>query len=391
MKNEKPIKKKLSVITDQNVIRQVTQFKSVLSESENAIVICDTLQNQIRAAKELPPVQQLFGNMLLRGDLAIVFADTGVGKSIFSFQFANSLASGTDCLEMNNDCKDGLRIVYFDLEMDLRDLKLRYENFEPSPNFRRIDKASLTASGRDIDSQLICDICRELQPDVVFVDNISSISLASTSNADAALEVIRHFDLLKKELGITVVLIDHVPKIEQGKPLTANNLAGSKKMQIFLDSLLAIGEDSADVNCRYIKQLKARGGEKLREVCHIQINPVPYLHFEFLSWIDEAELLPKVSEENPARNKYLGIADEHFAVPIRFTDFVNRYAEQTKKSVAEAKRIFYKLKSENLIVKDFTDGKWRKNENGVLKLNEPQQLNEGDEGDEIELSDSINF
>ena len=43
-------------------------------------------------------------------------------------------------------------------------------------------------------------------------------------------------------------------------PITQNDLAGSKKLYNFFDSVFAIGKSAKDENLRYIKQLKVRYG-----------------------------------------------------------------------------------------------------------------------------------
>ena len=48
----------------------------------------------IRAAKKKPVPKLLFGEFWLEGELAILFADTGKGKSLLAVQIAESIARG---------------------------------------------------------------------------------------------------------------------------------------------------------------------------------------------------------------------------------------------------------------------------------------------------------
>ena len=53
-----------------------------------------TANEWIRGAKSRPVPKRLFGEFWLESELAILFADTGVGKSLLAVQIAESIARG---------------------------------------------------------------------------------------------------------------------------------------------------------------------------------------------------------------------------------------------------------------------------------------------------------
>ena len=55
-------------------------------------------------------------------------------------------------------------------------------------------------------------------------------------------------------------MLAHTPKRDAQKPITQNDLAGSKRVLNFLDSAFSIGFSEWDVDIRYIKQIKSRFG-----------------------------------------------------------------------------------------------------------------------------------
>ena len=78
-------------------------------------------------AKSLPPIVVLYPNIVLEGDLCIIFGQSGIGKTIFAMQVAREIAV------------QGKRVLYADFEMTLRQLCLRYESANFPPIFFRAE------------------------------------------------------------------------------------------------------------------------------------------------------------------------------------------------------------------------------------------------------------
>lgn len=66
---------------------------------------------------------------------------------------------------------------------------------------------------------------------------------------------------LKKKHGWSLLIIAHTPKRNLSNPITQNDLAGSKKLYNFFDSVIAIGQSAKDQGIKYVKQVKVRAGE----------------------------------------------------------------------------------------------------------------------------------
>ncbi len=65
-------------------------------------------------ARSLPPLVTLYPNVVLEGDLCVIFGQSGIGKTIFAMQVARDIAAS------------GRRVLYADFEMTPRQLALRY-------------------------------------------------------------------------------------------------------------------------------------------------------------------------------------------------------------------------------------------------------------------------
>ena len=106
---------------------------------------------------------------------------------------------------------------------------------------------------------------------------------------------------LKKKYGWSLLIIAHTPKRSLTSPITQNDLAGSKKLYNFFDSVFAIGKSARDERLRYVKQVKVRagaykyGGDNviLYEIVHDREN----VHFEFKGFANEKDHLKEVDDK----------------------------------------------------------------------------------------------
>ena len=111
---------------------------------------------------------------------------------------------------------------------------------------------------------------------------------------------------LRDELNITILVVAHTNK-KNNKPMTINDLAGSAKVGNLIDAAFALGRVMGDTGLRYIKQLKARSGEKKYEdpVMIVEMVRDGGLHFEFRDTGIEQNLLkiPKDVDEEEVYNQ----------------------------------------------------------------------------------------
>ena len=110
----------------------------------------------------------------------------------------------------------------------------------------------------------------------------------------------KYLQALKKKYRLSILALAHTPKRDLSKPITRNDLQGSKMLINFCDSSFSIGESSHDKNIRYLKQIKARNTEIIYDaenviVCQIE-KADNFLQIEFLNFGTEREHLKQYSE-----------------------------------------------------------------------------------------------
>ena len=83
-------------------------------------------------------------------------------------------------------------------------------------------------------------------------------------------------------------------------PITQNDLAGSKKLYNFFDSVFAIGQSAKDKRLRYVKQVKVRAGAFKYDSSNVIVYEIEkmgdFLVFEFKEFATEADHLKQKTE-----------------------------------------------------------------------------------------------
>lgn len=225
-------------------------------------------------AQDQPEIEPLLGPFWYTGELTILFADAGVGKSTLAVQIADHLSKGTGMFGLQGPSKP-LRIHMLDFELSDRQVEARYKDPESGQHHTFAD--TFTCDSIDF-AQLMTDeptvrldlaILERIRRDilvtgaeVIVIDNISYLTMQTASDTQAALELMKSLVALKRELGTSILVLAHTPKIPQSRPISVNDLAGSKHLANFADSVSGLGRSVAGADVIYWKQVKAsRSGE----------------------------------------------------------------------------------------------------------------------------------
>lgn len=261
-------------------------LRSRLSKDERGeradLFVCKPMNEWLKGARSRPKPKPLFGPFWTSGEIALLFGDTGLGKTILAMQIANDIASGksTTGLEL---ALSG-RVDYFDFELSDVQHMQRYgsedwsEFFQFSEDLHRIE-IDLSVFQPAIDSDddwevaLLKQIDKQIaqsESKIIMIDNITWLS-RETDKGKFALPLMQRLSTLKKERGLSMLIACHTPKRDETRPISINDLAGSKILANFADSIFAIGKSARDSGRRYLKQIKARSAEKVYETDSVAI------------------------------------------------------------------------------------------------------------------------
>ena len=264
----------------------------------------------IEQAKTRPIPLMLFGELWFEGELCILFADTNLGKSILAVQIGNSISRGEQIRGFKLEASKQ-PILYFDFELSDKQFETRYSiNFEQhynwDSNFLRVEinQDAAVPENQTFEEFLNQSLERsitETGAKVLIIDNLTYLK-NETEKAKDALPLMKHLKGLKTKYGLSILALAHTPKRDLTKPITRNDLQGSKMLINFCDSSFSIGESNKDKSFRYIKQIKQRNTEQIYDadnVCVCQIDkPLNFLQFEFVDFGKEWEHLKQQTEKD---------------------------------------------------------------------------------------------
>lgn len=278
-----------------------------------------TANEWIRTSRLRPKPTQLFGDMWLEGELAILFADTGAGKSLLAVQIAESIARARAIYPFPRPVGRRQKVLYFDFELTDKQFEMRYapepdaegaamlrDHYRFSDEVFRIQvnmQAEVPNGHASFEEFLLCSIERlvcERGVRAVIIDNITYLKRGSESMR-GAVTLMQQLKRLKAEYGISILVLAHTPKRDTTRPITANNLQGSKALSNFADNIFAIGESRQDTRHRYIKQVKARSAEAVFNQAHVPVFRITkiggkFLGFEFVNFAAESLHLEDVRD-----------------------------------------------------------------------------------------------
>ncbi len=304
-----------SLFTPETFIRHAEELsiKSVESDEKKGLFMVKNASRWLDQAKQRPIPKELFGVLWYEGELCILFSDTNLGKSILAVQIGNSISRGEQIPGFVLQAAKQ-QILYFDFELSDKQFEARYsENFNRhyifDDNFLRAEinpeesdyKEHNFETFEEYLNHSIEKVIIETDAKILIIDNITYLN-NETEKAKFALPLMKHMQSLKKKYGLSILCLAHTPKRDLSKPITRNDLQGSKMLMNFCDSSFSIGESSNDKSIRYLKQIKARNTEMVfdtENVCTCQITkPDNFLMFEFMGFGIEREHLKQHSEKD---------------------------------------------------------------------------------------------
>lgn len=293
----------------QNGSKKLLIQNDIANESKEFFTV-KTANHWIEHAKTRPIPKMLFGEFWFEGELCILFADTNLGKSILAVQIGNSISKGEQIAGFNLEAQMQ-PILYFDFELGEKQFENRYSfNYEQHYNFHEnflrleINPDAVIPEKQTYEDYLYHSLelhIKETGAKILIIDNLTYLK-NETESAKYAMPLMKYLKELKSKYGLSILALAHTPKRDLSKPITRNDLQGSKMLINFCDSSFSIGESHSDKNLRYLKQIKQRNTEQIYDaenVCVCQINkPLNFLLFEFVNFGKEWEFLKQHTEKD---------------------------------------------------------------------------------------------
>lgn len=210
---------------------------------------------------QLAKRRTLLSPWLAEGSINMVFADRGIGKTMFCLSCAVALANGSAFLDYT--AQEAVSVLYLDGEMQAtamqqRTMQLTKGNLTVAPLvIFTPDCQDLTDHIPDIGMPNgrieIDELIRTVNPKVVFIDNISTFIRTGNENEADSWSPVQEWAVQLRKRGIAVVFIHHANK--EGKQ------RGSHKKEDVMDVVIQLkrpddflqGTDDTRIMIRYTK------------------------------------------------------------------------------------------------------------------------------------------
>lgn len=290
------------------------QEKALQAQESKGLFLVRSANDWINEAKMQPIPKMLFSELWFENELCILFADTNQGKSILAVQIADSISKGERIPGFKLEAEKQ-PVLYCDFELSGKQFENRYSNnfqdhycFDENLKRLEINPDADIPENESFESYLNFSLeksIKETGARVLIIDNLTYLK-SETEKAKDALPLMKHLKALKSKHRLSILALAHTPKRDLSKPITRNDLQGSKMLINFCDSSFAIGESHNDKHLRYIKQIKERHTDKIYDaentiICQVH-KPFNFLQFEFISFGTEREHLKELSEKDRESN-----------------------------------------------------------------------------------------
>ena len=222
----------------------------------------------ITEASTKPIPKMLFGECWFENEVCVLFSDTNTGKSILAVQIADSISKGTPINGLKLEAEKQ-KVLYFDFELSDKQMELRYSD-DYQNHYQFDDKFIRSEINTHAKTPLTANsICTQIEQEIIYqdakiviIDNLTYLS-QDFEKANLALELMKHLKEMKTKYQLSILILAHTPKRQFDRPISNNDLQGSKMLMNFFDSAFAIGKSYSDNNLRYVKQIKQRNCEQI--------------------------------------------------------------------------------------------------------------------------------
>jgi hypothetical protein len=135
---------------------------------------------------------------------------------------------------------------------------------------------------------------------IFVIDNITYLN-NETEKASFALPMMRWLKDFRRKYDLSILILAHTPKRDPSRPITKNDLAGSRMTMNFCDASFAIGGSTKGSQIRYIKEIKQRNEPFRYDSDNVIVCAVDklnnFLQFRFVEYGSERDHLTENAKD----------------------------------------------------------------------------------------------
>ncbi len=171
----------------------------------------------------IPPREFIVEPFLPKASLSMIYAERGIGKTWLTLSLAVAVSHGDDFLAF--PVSKARHVLYIDGEMALYDLKSRIIALDDGDNdhLHLLPSESLFRMDRPLninaveDQQRIVEVIQTMiaegsPPELIVLDNLSSLSAGTDENNNSELDKLLHWLVGMRHLNLAILLVHHAGK-----------------------------------------------------------------------------------------------------------------------------------------------------------------------------------
>src|SRR5258706_5179079 len=256
------------------------------------------LNDWIVEQKGVAAGRAFFGEFWLEGEMAMLFANAGQGKSVLAMEIAEAIAHGKPVGPLSMTAGKR-KVLYVDLEMNVRQVTMRYtadgdgggtlkKRHRFPADLRRVElDADRLLSGNSPEQtaglfgQRIESEVKQHGATVLVIDSLTALK-RSYYGSNELLPILRTLKRLARNHELSILVLADAPVAERSQSLTLSGLGGLKAAADAADSVLAIGASRHDPCGRYVKQLFSRSTPIVFSALHVPLFLLKKIDGNFL-------------------------------------------------------------------------------------------------------------
>jgi len=196
---------------------------------------------------------------MVRGEIAVMYGESSVGKSILAVQIADAIARGGSIGPMENT-SPAQTVVYLDLARTGEQFARRYSS-EPDDKGMRtahefpdnLLRPNLRHTAH-LPVAKLAGLVRQTGAKVLIIDNLAFMQRYSLPRETVV--VMRELRKIRDRFGLSILLLMNGPRSVRYRGIVAADIPCSTVVTSFADNVFAVGRSGSRSSVRYIKHLK---------------------------------------------------------------------------------------------------------------------------------------
>lgn len=233
-----------------------------------------SFQSLYELGKTLVPIKWLWPNWIPYGMLSLLGGMPGAGKSYLALDLARRLI-GDQWFPDGSPVKENGEVIYLDAENVPQILNQRAKawNMDTSRLFPMLpaDGMSIIDLGSNQNRDDLYEMCQEINPLLIIVDSLSSITTKSENNIEDIRTILAFLNSIAGEFGAAVLLVHHLRKrnpLSVTDSISIHDFRGSSHIVAMSRSVIALSiiQDSPEMD---------RNGPRRLEVLKTNLTHYP--------------------------------------------------------------------------------------------------------------------